>query len=130
MAIDYIKLAATAARLIQQAGRTVTFVRPDQDAADANKPWNGPADTEANPANSADVKAVFVPPSGAADLGLSTLHVDMLATIKEIAIVEPGEFDLAMASEMVDNGSRKTIVFVETLRPADTTLLYFVGVKR
>lgn len=130
MAFDYTGLVTTASELISEFGRTVTFRRIDQAAGNAAKPWEGPSDPAVNPANTADVAAVFVPPSSAKSLGMSTVTEDMLATVSEIAIVEVASFDLATANEIQDNGQRKAISFVETLRPADTTLLYYVGVKR
>lgn len=130
MAIDYTALAATAATLIQDNGRDVTLRRINQSAANAAEPWKGPADPAANFANTDTVKAVFVPPSSASELGMSSEKADMLGSISQIAIVEPGSFDFLSADEMVDGGHRMGIEFVEKLQPAATVLLYFIGVKR
>ena len=130
MAVDYTKLAATAACLIQENGRTVVFNQIDQVAADTNQPWKGPTDPESGPTSTTTVSAVFVPPSSASSLGMNTVSEDMLSKVREIAIVEPGSFDLATADVVIDNGQRKVIEFVETLRPAGVTLLHYVGVRR
>lgn len=41
--VDYVKQAATAKRLIEANGRTVTLVRKNRTPADAAKPWRAPA---------------------------------------------------------------------------------------
>lgn len=131
MAIDYAQLAQTAQALIDANGRDVTFVRFGQTAADPAKPWEGPADPVGSPDASDTQRAVFVPPSGAAQLGLTTLDTDLLKRTSEIAIVGGvAGFDLATANAIVDDGVRKKVSFTETLRPNTVTLLYFIGVER
>lgn len=132
--IDYVEIANIAKTLIDENGREVTIVRFDQSPGDPTKPWRGPADPRATPDATATVKGVFVPPSGAAKLGLSTVDQDLMKRTSEILIVAPGAdappFDLATANEIIDDGVNKRITFVETLRPNVVTLLYFVGVER
>ncbi|MCK5131701.1 MAG: hypothetical protein KAR40_06060 [Candidatus Sabulitectum sp.] len=130
MAIDYVKLAATALRLIAAAGREITVIKFNQTPADAGKPWEGPSDPQTVPDATSTVKGVFVSPAGAPALGLQAISEDLLKITVEIAIVHAGSFDLAEADEIIDGGVHKTISFVDKLKPADTTLLYFIGVAR
>ena len=133
-AVDYATLAETAKTLIEQNGRLITFNRFNQTPGDNAKPWLGPTDPRSSVDATATISGVFVPPSGAAALGLRTVDSDLLKRTAEIAIVAPGSvsppFDLATANEVVDGGVKKKVTFTETLKPGSTTVLYFVGVAR
>ena len=49
----------------------------------------------------------------------------------EMCLIGPGaSFDLATANELIDGSVHKKITFVSTLKPADTVLMYYVGVAR
>lgn len=133
--IDYTQLAERVRILVEKHGREVTFVRFHQTPADGAKPWRGPADPRASVDAEATVKAVFVPPSSADRLGMSTVDEDLLRRTAFVCIVGPGStappFDLSTAHEIMDEGGvRRRVTFVETLRPNVVTLLYFVGVQR
>lgn len=134
MSIDYAALATTAQELTTAFGRTVTLIRFDQDPADANEPWKGPADPRAAPDASVTVGAVFVSVSSASKLGMMTDDDELLKRTKDVAIIAPGPTeteDFGTMNELIDTGSvHKRITFVEKLQPASTALLYFVGVER
>ena len=136
MALDYTKLAELARVLVSENGRTVDFVRVDQDPADATKPWNGPAAPADNDDYDAFVEAVpvaAVPPSNVNELGLTTIDQDLLKRVELIYIVAPGlgvTADLATMNRVLDGGVTYKVLFSETLRPATTTLVYFIGVVR
>lgn len=134
MAIDYTKLAATAKRLVDQSGRSVTLNRFDQSPPDDDIPWEGPADPSDTPDATATVIGCFVPLETGKSLGLETLDVDLMKRTAEVCLVAPGTisppFDLATANELVDDSVSKRVTFVRTLKPASITLLYFIGVAR
>ena len=131
---DYVKTANTALRLIERFGRDGTFRQLTDQAADPNKPWRGAADPTAAPAASVpNIKFAAVPPSSANALGMNTTDNDLVKRSTQILIVAPGPTlpnNLAEFHEVIDGGITWRITGVETLRPADLTLLYFVGVAQ
>jgi hypothetical protein len=132
--VDYAALAATARALVEANGRQVTLRRLEDAPSDVSKPWRGAA----NPASPADATAtpfgVAVPPSSATALGMSTQDNDLVKRSQQIFIITPAEGetqDYSTFHELVDDdGEPYRIVGVEKLRPAQVTLLYFVGVAR
>ena len=133
-AIDYNAMAAVAEQLIDENGREITIFRFDQTFTDSAKPWKGPTDPRGTPDETATLNAVFVPISGAASLGMKTLDQDLLKRTEQVCLIAPGvtsvPFDLATANEIIDGGVNSKVTFVETLKPGDTVLLYYVGVSR
>lgn len=130
--VDFTALATTAKTLVDANGRDVTFLKFDRAAADANKPWRGPSDARGDADASVDLKAAFVEPSGAVRLGITSEHGALFRRAQQIMIVPAASTaeDLTTFQEVVDGGSNWKITDIETLKPADVTLLYFVGVRR
>lgn len=127
---DYTKLAATAQRLVENSGRDITLVEFNTTPADASKPWRGASDPRTTPDATLAVSGVFVEPSSATKLGMSTEVSDLLKRSSQIIIVA-STADLKSYNEVIDSdSSRWKIVGMETLKPGDTTLLYFIGVQR
>lgn len=121
---DFIALAT---RLIAAKGRGVSLVRLSATAADPAKPWNGAgAPTEAA---RVDVRACFVPPSGA-DFGRGFITEDQLKRCDQVALVAPGSADYAQFSAVEDDVMRWKIEWVQVLKPGEAVLLYALGVKR
>lgn len=128
--VDLAPIIATAQRLITENGRSVTFVRQDQTLSDAAQPWLGPANPRTTPNATLVVDAVFVDPSGAVKLGLSSEQSDLIMNSDQILIVSAGATNLLQFQEVLDEGVYWKITTIETLRPGATTVLSFVGVKR
>lgn len=128
--VDYTALATTAKTLIDANGRDVTFIKFDQTPDDGSKPWRGPTDPRAG--TTVSRKSVFVPPSSATKMGLTTEQSDLVRRSQQIAIVAAAGTaeDLSEYQEVLDGSEHWKITVVETLKPADTTLLYIVGVAR
>ena len=126
--------ADLARRLVAARGREVSFIKLNATPADPAKPWRGAANPRAAPGDTASVPSVFVPPSSASQLGLSTVSEELLRRSTQIAICAPGSSstdNLEEFDEVVDkDGSRWKITFVETLRPADVRIVYFVGLAQ
>ena len=128
--IDMTEMAAVAQEAIDDNGRNVTIIRWGQTAADANKPWEGPDDPRGTPDATDDVIGCFVPMSGSG-LAKETIDEDALKRTHEVCLIGPGaSFDIATANELIDGSVHKRITFVQTLKPAGTVLLYYVGVER
>lgn len=128
---DYTRLAATAQRLIKNNGRSITFVKLDEAAADPAQPWNGPSTNETTLA----LNGVFVPPNTVRQFGLSALGEgtefrDLVTFSEQIIITAQGENDLREYTKVIDRSDRWGIIGLQVLRPGDTTLLAFVGVRR
>lgn len=125
--MDYAAFATLATTMINDAGREVTFNRFAQGAADTDKPWQGPSPS-AEPDATDDVAAAFV---GGAGLSIRTVDKELLKKTEKVALVGPGaSFDLATANEVVDGSVKYRVLWVETLKPGDTVVLYMVGVAR
>lgn len=126
--------ADLARRLVASKGRDVTFIRLDNTAADATKPWRGAANSRATPEATAVVPSVFVPPSSMTALGFSVVSEELVRRCNQIAICAPGSSstdELESFHEIIDfDTTRWKIVFVEILRPATTRIVYFVGVAQ
>lgn len=126
--MDYAKLAATALRLIEATGRSVTFERLVKEAADPSKPWRG-AQEQAVDATLTQA-ATFVPPTGAG-LGKETVTPEMLARVQQVCLVGPSAtFDLNRTSAIIDGGVKWMVDWVYELKPGSTSLLFAIGVKR
>lgn len=130
--VDYVRLSATANRLIEKNGRSIQFVRLNESPADPDKPWNGPA---AGGEGNLDLFGVFVPPNTVRQFGLSALgegteFQDLLTMSEQVIITAQAENDLRLYTEVVDRSQRWGIIGLQVLRPADVTLLAFVGVRR
>lgn len=130
--VDAVALVATAQRLIIENGRSVTFISHDKTLDDAAKPWQG---ATTGPRTAPDAvfvtDVVFVEPSAAARLGLSSEQSDLIKRSEQIMIVSPGDaVDLNDFEEVQDETVYWKITGIEILRPGLTTILAFVGVKR
>jgi len=124
---DYTKLAATAKRLIEASGRTVTFRRLGTQVDDPTKPWRA-SENVRNPAElEVQAKAVFVDPVSAAKMGLGVTGEEMINKIDSVALVASDSaltFDLETFHEVVETNSLFKIIHVEVLRPGTKKLLY------
>lgn len=126
--MNYDKLLATVVRLIASTGRVVTFEQLTGEAIDSSKPWRGAG--EPTRGLSDDQVATFVPPSGL-DFGKEFLQAEQLKRCEQVCLTAPSTvFDLSDCTCIVDGAVRWAIVWVQELKPADTTLLFAIGVKR
>ena len=128
--VDYVKLAATAERLIRLNGREVTFFRLSQTPTDPDKPWKGNTPRP----DYIVLPAVFVPPNtvrqfGLTSLGQGTEFVDLITFSEQIAIVFPEENDLREYTTLHDVVDYN-ILGIQVLRPGPINMLAFVGVRR
>jgi hypothetical protein len=126
---DFVKLAATAKRLIDANGRTVTVVQQGNTPADSDKPWRS-----ADATNRASVtgKAVFVS-TEPGSLGAQWINRENVKNSDQVAFFAANndggktleDFDL-----IVDGSINWKITRAQLLAPADTRLLYVFEVDR
>ena len=145
---DFVKAAATAKRLIEANGRSVTFFKLNRTAADPTKPWRGPT-LDADPTSALEgskvtAKAAFVPASGsgfgrdARDRTTAAQRQEggaggtLVRDIKQIALVAassmPSGTDLELFDAMRDGDRVWKIQFANILAPATTDIIWEVGV--
>jgi hypothetical protein len=131
--VDYVRLAATAVRLVTKNGTLVEFQRLDGAAPDPDQPWNGPATTPV--AQTATTMAIFVHPSAADQFGIRIDVADLTARFSELVIAVPinpadnPALDTFQLVRRVGQSTRKISV-IQKLRPAEITLLYYFGIAR
>lgn len=129
--VDYTKLAATATRLITKNGRLVTFVRPTETPVDTDKPWDGPEAGE----TLLELPVVAVPPNTVRQFGLTALgegteFQDLIAFSEQVLICNPEDNDLRQFTFVREGAVEWGIIGLQVLKPANTRLLAFVGVRR
>lgn len=129
--VDYVKLAATAERLIAANGRTITFKRESGTPTDAAKPWGAQAGADVE----FETQSVFVPPNtvrqfGLTALGQGTEFQDLIAFSDYIGIFFPGTTDCRQFSHVEDGTETFGIIGLQILKPGSVQLLGFVGIRR
>lgn len=136
---DYVRLAATAKRLIEANGRNVTLYKPNTTPANPSQPWRGP-DTTSPPdsgkgGDSLTVLACFVPARGTSFGADRTARPgSLLEDVEQYALIAstsmPDGTDLTQYDSIDDGSNIWQIVFSGELRPSTTSLIWEVGVKR
>lgn len=135
MAIDYEKIAKKAQKLVTDSGRMITLVRPSQVKADPNKPWNGPSTTPDPNETLLVVPGIQVLPNAVRIFDLSALGdatmMNGLINVNELVyVVFQGENNLEDYTFVRDGGIDFQIQATQALKPANKTLLGFIGVRR
>jgi hypothetical protein len=128
---DYAALAATAKRLLDGAGRSLTFINLDFDAEDASKPWRGPEDPRLRTARELVLFGTQVQIASTVKLGLSVEFYEAVKKASLVFLVGSSE-DLNQYDEVIDSrdGKRWTMILSETLEPGDTIILSYVVLGR
>lgn len=124
---DWTSVLTTVKRALDRSGRNISIQRLSGVAADSTRPWRGAATPTV--ATTHTVRACFVPPSSD-DFARSIASDDMLATVEQIALVEPNGIELESFDTILDGGLRYAIKWAWVLKPGSTILLYAFGVKR
>lgn len=128
-AYDYSRPLASARRLVARYGRVISLQGVSAGPADANNPLAGPA---AAPDPLTGIPAAFVDPLSLRGLGLSSALVTLFANSSNIAIVAPvsGMADFMGMKFMIDSdGTVSKIDRIETLKPSEVILLYYIGIS-
>ena len=133
MAKDYASLADAARRLVIEYGRNMFVIKFDSTVADSSKPWEGPPNPRAGTVVSTAVPGISIGVGEGIKLGIVVKDSDLSKQTEQILILAPGselQLNLEDYNEVQDQSTRWRVVWVEKLRPATLTLLYFMGVKR
>jgi len=128
MAYDYSEDVAFALEMISEHGRLVDFHQLSETPVDVNKPLEG----NGAPVTVSGVWACFLEPSSVRQLGIRVTREGVWKDSTQIALVAPdGVNDLTDFTSITDSdGSTWAIAAADELRPGDTPVLYFIGVKR
>lgn len=131
--MDYAAKLAKVKEKIRTKGRQITLSSLDSDSATPAKPWLGATNPRAAlNTDSTTIYAVNVPMSSASSLGIRSEAVDLYKDTQSVFIAEPGEDspeDFDQYQLVTDGGQEFKITFIEKLKPADLTLLYYIGVS-
>ena len=130
---NYIRARNKAQELITRFGRQITLVRPTQIKQNPDRPWKGPDQTV--PPQILVIPGIQLLPNQVRVFQLSALgEASMLEgaiLVSELVyIVFQGETDIRDFSFVEDNGVKYHINATQALKPADITLLGYIGVRR
>lgn len=128
--VNYERLAATAQRLIEANGRTVTLFKKDRAPANPSQPWRGPGE---EPEGTLSPVAAIVPVRGTGlgkmtkdEKGGLSRNADMVALIASSSVAG---VDLAEYDSLLDREQLFKIVEREELNPGSTSLIFSLGLK-
>lgn len=131
--MDYLPILDTVNEMINDFGKPILLIKTQGINIDNSKPWKTNEvgiDTELVQT----VEAVSVPVSSASEMGFSTTTVEMLKESKRVFLVAPGiseNSEILETFNFVESDSIRAVInVVDKLKPADTTLLYVIGVSR
>lgn len=129
---DYAPNVALARKLLLKFGDPRVFQKLNETPSDPAAPWRGPVDSATPVAEEQTLQAVAVEPSSVVRLGIATEDEDFVKRASVILIVEPeasgnpiDDYDA-----VVYEGHCYRIQDVRKLRPASTTILYYVSMRR
>jgi hypothetical protein len=130
--VDYVKLTATALRLITAAGKPVVLNKYSKAPADPDKPWRGPATPTV--AETQTEQAVELGTSKVQETSYGKLiqKGEMPDTVSDVWLVArtPSNPDLEDYDTLECEGVTHRIEHLIRLRPATVTLLYVLGTSR
>lgn len=124
---DYFEMAQIATQQIKDFGKVVTLWKLEIEPADPNRPWEGA--TVQSRKEPLEVFAVFVGKNKSA-FGRMLIRDELLNRVDQVALIAPVQEGLTDYNLLADAGTYWTIDFIETLKPADITLLHTVGLKK
>lgn len=134
--VNYTALAATALRLVEANGRSVSLKRDNRTPDNAAQPWRGTSTAPDAGQGGATETAImaFVPASGSG-LGRIAANAEgqLAVAYDQVGLVAassvPG-VDLEAFDRVLDAGVDWRIVTRELLQPSGTPLLWVLGLKR
>ena len=132
---DFVKLAATAKRLVEKNGREVQLVKRNRTSSDPAQPWRGNDGALSVAQGAASLTAIgcFVPASGS---GLGRLVQDvtgrLVTAFEQVGLIASdsvADADLSGFDYVVDGAVQWKIEARGELRPANKSLLWVMGLK-
>lgn len=133
--VDFVSLAATALRLINENGRAVTIRQLGNTPVDVAQPWRGPTDELVPVRDSQSGIAIFTTDRVRQGIawGLATDFIDGVKSSSHVCLFpasSDGGKNLEEFDEIVDGSTIWRIVRAELLQPGDTKILYAFEVMR
>lgn len=129
--VDYVRLKATAERLMAKNGRQLTLHRLEKTSDDALKPWRGTSDPR--PGDVLTVYGVFVKPASLAHLGYVAGLDDFRIMEDDFVMLSPEgiiDTEIETYNEVVDDNRQWRIDSLQRLKPGPTIMLYLLRLKR
>lgn len=128
----YLRLQATANRLITARGREFFLVSESRTPVDPLKPWDLPSSIGETVTS---FRGVFVPPNtvrqfGITALGRGTEFIDLLTKSEQVVIAATGDTDVRVFSTLRDGNVDWGILGSQELKPGNIGLISFIGVRR
>jgi hypothetical protein len=124
---DFVKLAATAKRLIEKNGRTLSLYKRSTTPANALQPWRGTAAADAD-GDPLDLIVCVVPASGSGFGRERVVDGELAEAFSEVGLIAassvPAGVDLERFSSLVDGKRAWKINKVGKLQPADVPLVF------
>jgi hypothetical protein len=124
--VNYVRIAATAKRLIEENGRDVTLIKKTRAPADSAAPWRGPT----SPGNTTvdTIKAVIYPKEEKNSEGELVYMGYEVAMLAHDSLAAPS--DLTTLDAVVDEGLTYKVTKASKIGPGDTVITYELHLKR
>ena len=128
--VDYVKLSATAKRLIEKNGRDLVLEKKSRTPADSIKSWRGPSSTSSG--TSVTVKGVVVPPDNFSDTDGQLIRRGQLRVLISNESVDDQQtgLDITEFDSIKDGSDSYKIVEVNRVEPGALPLIYDIIVQR
>lgn len=120
----HVRLAATAKRLIEKNGRTVTFVKTSSTLVDSAKPWDGVA--PASPTETSAIAAVF--DDMTFDAAGTMVHRRDIGTVMVAQDSLGAGVDLSTYDFVNDGGKPRKITRRMKIAPGETPIVWLLEV--
>lgn len=122
----YLRIAQTN---IARKGRNVFIQKLDHTFADPDKPWLGGQGVSDEYIYNVQTKCVFIPSMGR-DLGVYIEDKDLLKRVEQVGLVAHTTTDFTDAEIVLDGVVKYHVEWMQFLRPGDSPILYYIGLKR
>lgn len=124
--VNYVRIAATAKRLIEENGRDVILIKKSRAPADSATPWRGPSGSGDNVVGT--IKALIYPKEERSQDGELVYKGFEVAMLAHDSLAAP--VDLTTLDAIKDGGITYKIFKASKLGPGDTVLSYELHMKR
>lgn len=129
--VDFIRLANTAKRLIDENGRSITVNRKSTTSANANRPWGSTVTTNADTLTTIALEASSMGQGAGGRKTYITQEVlrqDQKSFL--INAIDSTGKDLTLFDELIDNEENYSVETVDIFQPGSVILLYeFIVIK-
>lgn len=130
--VNFTALAATAKRLIEANGRSVTLVQHSTTPADSAQPWRGPDESART---ETAVTGVFLSGTSDSELGEMLMLIDagLIQRGEKFFLVAAdslGSVDIKAQASLVDDNQLWQVSEIATLQPGPTPILHALVLKK